>query len=481
MIPFKRIVFFSVLILWTQSLLFGQRSEKDSLLSFLKTVTNDSVKINTLVDLAYIEYQNDLDKAFMFTNEAYELSKKINNKHQISVCLNILGNLCMERHSHRQAIEYYKKSSVIAENLKDTAMITKVLGNMGLVYLETGNFVEAFSYQYKCMALLEKQKDIDGLATVYNNIGNLYYEQEIYDKAMEFHQKSLQYREKLNDKNGIVTSLNNIGAIYDALKKIDTAIAIHEKALKIEIEIDDKFGMAYSYNNIGGLFEQKKLRDRALAFYLKSLAIREEIHDDDGIASCYLNIGILNRKFKKYTEAFDYLNKARELTEKIGKRSLLKDIYAQLSDVYIEQGNYKDGFKFHQLFMQTKDSLFNIETNDRVADIRFQYEFDKKEAISKLEQENRELVFTQEKRQQKIIIYSVSIGFVLICLLSIFIYRGYRIKQRSNIQLENMNKVIVEKNKNITDSINYAKRIQTALMTSEKFMQKSLDRLVKKK
>jgi serine phosphatase RsbU (regulator of sigma subunit)/Tfp pilus assembly protein PilF len=352
--------------------------------------------------------------------------------------------------------------------------IAKVLGNIGLVYEHKGDYVKAFEYQYKSLAIHEKEKNYYGLATVYNNIGNLFYSQENYQKALEFHNKSLKLKESLNDKEGIVTSLNNIGTIYDALKKLDTAISIHERALKIEIEIDDKFGMAYSYNNIGGLFEQKKLRERALAFYLKSLAIRKEIKDNDGIASCYLNIGILNEKFKKYNEAYEYLFKALELARQMGKKSLLKDIYINLSLTYYEQNNYKEAYKYHELYSQTKDSLFNMDANQQVSDIRFQYEFDKKESIAKLEQDKRDLVYEQEKRQRETIIYSVSAGLALLCLLTVFIYRGYRTKQKSNVQLESMNKIIINKNKDITDSINYAKRIQNTLLAHAEYLKKHL-------
>ncbi|HWY12291.1 MAG TPA: tetratricopeptide repeat protein [Bacteroidia bacterium] len=463
-----------LLICCVSQLLFSQRSYVDSLENIVKTTTNDSIKIITLVDLTAYIHLNDINKGFAYTDEAYKIAQKTNGAFGISLCLNTYGNLHVAMHNYDKAIDFYKKSLAISERVNDVENISRVLGNIGLVYEAKGDYAKSFEYAYKSLAIDEKGKRQEGLATVYNNIGNLFYEQENYDKALEFHNKSLKIKEALNDKEGIVTSLNNIGTIYDALEKPDTAILIHQCALKIEIEIGDKFGMAYSYNNIGGLFEQKKLRDRALVFYLKSLAIREEIKDDDGIASCYINIGILNRKFKKYKEAYEYLFKALELAQKMGKKSYLKDIYLNLADTYAEQNNFKEAYKYHRSFAQVKDSLFNLDANQQVSEIRFQYEFDKKESISKLEQEKRDLVYAQEKSHREIILYSVSAVLVLICLLTIFIYRGYRTKQKSNVQLENMNKIIVEKNKDITDSINYAKRIQNTLLAHASYLQKNL-------
>ncbi len=76
--------------------------------------------------------------------------------------------------------------------------------------------------------------------------------------------------------------------------------------------------------------------------------------------------------------------------------------------------------------------------------------------------------------KQQILTYSVSVGLLLLLALTFFILRGYRQKQSANLQLTEQNEVIEEKNKDITDRINYARRIQKAILTSDKYLKAHL-------
>ena len=65
-------------------------------------------------------------------------------------------------------------------------------------------------------------------------------------------------------------------------------------------------------------------------------------------------------------------------------------------------------------------------------------------------------------------------------ILAVIIFRSYRHKQKSNVELAQKNIEIEEKQKEILDSIRYASRIQRALITSEKNIAIQLNRLMKK-
>jgi len=69
-------------------------------------------------------------------------------------------------------------------------------------------------------------------------------------------------------------------------------------------------------------------------------------------------------------------------------------------------------------------------------------------------------------------------------VLAIVIYRGSKQKQKANIELLAKNEIIEqqkhtveEKQKEIIDSIKYAKRIQNSLLPTEKYIDKSFKRL----
>src|SRR5205823_14697962 len=108
------------------------------------------------------------------------------------------------------------------------------------------------------------------------------------------------------------------------------------------------------------------------------------------------------------------------------------------------------------------------------------YEFDKKAALEEENQKGRDILAIEQKQRQKIVMNAVTGLLCLVFLLVIFIFRGYRQKKRANNSIIGQKKVIEEKQKEIIDSILYAKRIQLSLMPTEKYFVRKMLELRKK-
>jgi flagellar biosynthesis/type III secretory pathway M-ring protein FliF/YscJ len=109
-----------------------------------------------------------------------------------------------------------------------------------------------------------------------------------------------------------------------------------------------------------------------------------------------------------------------------------------------------------------------------------QYEFDKKENATKAEQDKKDVIAKQEKQKQTLILYSVSSGLLLVIIFLIFIFRSYREKKQANIEIIKQKEIIETKQKEILDSIYYARRIQRSLLPSEKYLDRKLNQMKKK-
>ena len=115
------------------------------------------------------------------------------------------------------------------------------------------------------------------------------------------------------------------------------------------------------------------------------------------------------------------------------------------------------------------------------------------------EQEDRIKLQIATLEKQKLILYFVLLALLLVSFLGYYIYRGYKIKKEANNKLEEKNRTIshqkdeIEKQrdlaaaqrdqiayqkKHITDSIMYAKRIQTALIPSLELFSDKLEHFV---
>ena len=100
-------------------------------------------------------------------------------------------------------------------------------------------------------------------------------------------------------------------------------------------------------------------------------------------------------------------------------------------------------------------------------------------AKAKADQDKKDAVAVSEARKQKIVLWSVISGLMLVLGFAGFIFRSLRITGRQKQLIEQQKHLVEEKQKEILDSIRYAKRIQTALMPTEKYIDKTLKRLMK--
>ena len=109
------------------------------------------------------------------------------------------------------------------------------------------------------------------------------------------------------------------------------------------------------------------------------------------------------------------------------------------------------------------------------------------EVLSKqISQENNVKVLELEKKsekKQKIYLYLILLVIFLITIVSIFaFFRQRKLKKLvdiKKIEVEEQKHLLEEKQKDILDSIRYAKRIQQSLMAPEKQIDKTLNRLKK--
>ena len=106
-----------------------------------------------------------------------------------------------------------------------------------------------------------------------------------------------------------------------------------------------------------------------------------------------------------------------------------------------------------------------------MAEINTKYETEKKDKLISLQKVSAE----KEQLIKNVLIF----GFAILSILMIFIFRGYLQKRKANKIIAMQKEIVEEKQKEILDSIKYAKRIQTALMRNEKYIDNNLNRLNK--
>ncbi len=428
-----------------------KKSFNDSLQIYLKQAEEDTSKVNALNKLCWeIVKTGAYPKADSLAEIALKLAEKLNFKNGI-------------------ANSYYQIS---------------------FINRYQGNYPEALKNQFASLKLYEEMGNKKKIAGSYTNIGNIYLYQSRNQDALENYSKSLKISIEIADKDGISSEYTNIGIVYANQGRYKEALENYSASLKMDKEIGESVlpGSASTYRNIGNLYMKQGNFKDAENNFLKSAEICEEIKNKEGIAVSNITLGQLSVRLKKTAEAKLYLNKALALSKEIGSTENIKEIYAILVELDNVTGDYKAAFEHYKMYILYRDSLFNEENIKKSVQAEMNFNFQKTQDAEKLKQEKKEVLQQQEIRRQKIMRYSFTGGFAMVLLLALIIFRRSRQKQKDNTELESKNELIkiqkleVElqrellqaKNSEITDSISYARRIQTSFLTSEKYISQYL-------
>lgn len=418
--------------------------------------------------------KNDYDKSLEFYTRAINIYEQLKDTVEMAKVYNNIGIIYYNKSDYNKALDTYIKSLKIFENAGDRKGQADCYNNIGLIYNKKGEYDKSLEFYFKNLKIREEIKDKSGIAASYNNIGNIYYNKDDYNKALEYYLKSLKIKEEIGDKKGLSHLYNNIGLIYTDKENYDTALEYHFRSLKVKEEIGDKKGIAYSYSNIGIIYTNKGEYENALKYHLQGLKIKEELDDKKGIAFSCNHIGYLFFLQKKYKLAKDYLNKGLILATSIGVKDIIMDSYLVLSKIDSALGDWESAYKHYKSHSQIRHSVLNEKTSEKIADIQARYESEKKEQQIKLlqyEKEKQRILAEQKNRKQQLMLWYLFAGLLVVLLFTGFILRSLRItrKQKQIIELqkqlvEQQKKLVEAKNKEIIDSIVYAKRIQTAIL-----------------
>jgi tetratricopeptide (TPR) repeat protein len=501
----------------------------DSLLKVYKSPKQaDTNRIKALNELAMSYRKSNPDTAILLAEEQVKLAALLtSNKSKLYTgkALSTMGLAFMNKGNYPKALRYYFNSLKLREELGDKPGIGNCYNNIGFVYKLQDNQAKALEYYLKGLKLREEIGDKAGVGISAVNIGNAYLDESNYPKALEYYLKSLTIREQIGDKQGVATCYGNMGIIYRVQAKYAKAHEYYVKALQINTEIGDKEEIASCLNNIANIYKLQAIYSKALEFFLKALTFYEEVEDNEGTVACYINIGAVYQYKSDYTKVSEYYAKALKQAEQSGDKELIATCYLNMGGLYNDLANYKlainyadstirlvkgigfidnerlayqilatsysklgrykEAFENLAKFKQLTDSIFNTDNSKQLGDLKTKFEVEKREAELKVksdaEQDKLKAVSLVEKKRQQVIIAAIIGVLLLVIVFSIFLYKRFKVTERQKEIIEKQKQkvdgaytLLNIKNKEITDSINYAERIQRAFLASKKLLDKNL-------
>jgi len=426
-------------------------------------------------NLGYLSYQkSNYPQAFEYWHKGLKYQEKINDRSGMASTLNNIGTGYEALGDLPKALDYFEKSVTIHEDQKNKIGVGRSLNNIGAIYIRQGNIIKGLDYLSRSLKIEEELGDKSGMASSINNIGKIHYEQGELATALVYFERGLKLHEEISNHKGSANILNSIGMIHSDRGDLVTAMNYFKKALKRNEEMEDKGSIAFTLGNMGSLLEKQNKAETALAYYKKSLQFYEETGDTRGIAVALSKLGKLYLHQNAIPNALAAARKCLEISQDKGFPEITRDAAALLKTIYQKQNKPAEALKMYELYIQMKDSVANKETRKALLKTQFQYEYEKKEAVLKEQQEKERLLANEKERQQNIIIWTVAAGLLLVIIFSIFIFNRLQLTRRQKMIIEKQKHIVEEHRKEIIDSINYAKRIQFALLASDNLLKENL-------
>lgn len=379
-----------------------------------------------------------------------------------------------EKGEYTNAFKYAKKALSLSRKISYLEGEADAFNNIGIIHDYQGQYAESLSNYFKALPIQKKIKDEEGLSYTYNNIGLIYSNQGNYEEALKNYTLAIELRKKNNDQTGVSSTYNNIGILHMYAKDYKKALENYFASIKIDSTIHDMNGVGASLSNVGLVYMDLKDFEKAHEYFSKSLSIREQLGDKRGIANSYNNFGTLYQKQKKYNEAKEYLQKGLIIGKQLGAKDLIVYSYQMLYTIEEEIGNKALAYDYYKLYVAYGDSIVNETNTKQQTEAEMQFKFDQQQAEERLKQEKQELINKQQKQRQFYILWTLIFIIALILLFMWYLNKQRKIEKTQRIQINDQKQLVEEKNREILDSITYAKRIQTAILPPDKLVKEYL-------
>lgn len=475
----------------------------DSLALAIETAT-DTDQIDAYNEYARCFFGEDYSKTDSLTRIAINKAKAIDYKSGMARANQNFGLILLYRdQNEEEAFKFFTKALHLYEAAGDSLGTGIALGDIAGTYRRRGELGDALENSIRGLAIFEAEGYDRGISVFTNNIGAIFMTTGEAEEAIPYFRRALTLVDTLRDRKNYATQLGNLLSVFIILEVEDSVNNYFNRVIRIQKEGADYEDVAITYSNMQSFYEGIKDEQNPIfkirkdyadsAYYYANLG---EDKIELAVANYYK--GLLIKLEGNDQFAYSYFEKALEIGRDLPFiDDEISQSYFLMSEISYEKEEYKRGYDellsaYHMMetINESKIEKTVLETKARfkLNQSKKELELIKKEkALSDLELQ-RTLAENARKdaeaKQDAILLYAVGAMLALAIVFGFVVFRAYRNKKATNAlileqkgavelqkaELNLQNKVVAERNREITDSINYARRIQKAILPSEKIV-----------
>jgi len=294
-----------------------------------------------------------------------------------------------------------------------------------------GNFEKAFHNAFACIKESELALDKKNRYWGTYTLGVLYFDLKDYVNAEKCYSQAAENFKLYGNDYGVARSETGLSSIYIQLEKYGEAERLLQRSLEFYKDEEILSGQSRSLNDLGAIFTKTQKYDAALDCFYRALEIRKETSHAQGIATTLNEISELLLIQKKYTEVEKYLAEAKEACEKINNKAKLYRTHLLFSQLYRNTDRPWKALEHYETYDALKTEVIGETANNKIKELQTRAATEKAEKEAEIE-------------------------------------------RLRHVELKHAYDLIEEKNKEITDSIQYAKKIQYTLLANDELLNNNL-------
>ncbi len=395
-------------------------------------------------------------------NGADSLAAVLNSGVKDSIKVQVLHRL----YQLKDSVHYAMKALEIAHRIDYKTGIAQSLLDIGRWYYFAGKEDVSLSYLIKSVKLAEELGDKKILKNDYRYIGFIYRPREPF-KAKDYYEKSLKMCEETGDEVSAAYALSAIGNIFEGVsdptkKSNETALEYYLRSLKIREKKGSETEIAASLNETSRMYDALGNNSKGFELRLKGLKMAEKIGDVENIV--YLSNVLGNdyaKRFKDYKNALKYQLRAFELCKaKANKTDVLFDISKAIALCYNSLGDNKHANDYFVISMLYNDTLKKKATSYDYTLSGMKHDLEIERETEKLLLKDLEIATEKAKTDKQTALRNAFfLGFIIVLMLTLLLYKGYKQKQKINNELDSSNREIEMAYRTLADSERKFKQI----------------------
>jgi len=426
----------------------GRREISLEALAILNQYGTPSLQAEALIEVGgtYKNKPADMEKKIFYYKAGAQRYLDIKNYFSAGSMLEYTGELYNINSEYKQALNTLD-SALILYKLTGYPRLHGIYSLMGSTYMFMNDFQNALRYNIMAIETGEQLHETGIIMSpIYNRLGMIYFSIEDYQPALDYFNRGLRIAYLNHDTPSIQTIQMNIAYIYRKTGQFSLAIDTIREAEKYYIhpDNDDSAEVATRYLYI---YMDSKNYEAAAVYYKRLVSIYNRYPHSPGAAqftrlalASYLQRTGHMRESLPYLIAAEQETKTRE--EQISRKVMLYQLYYRADSAL---GNVQAELQHFKQYKEFADSLTNVQKSRQLASLQLQFEGAKKDKDILLLTQKSAL---QEASLQKEKIFR-NVIFAGVCTLLFILaltYNRSRLKQRSNLQLQQKQEEINHQN-----------------------------------